>query len=359
MKIVLVQTAIADYRDSFISKLTETASKHGDKLSVIAGDQYFEATTRTSDFVASRSEYIPARNIFFLNRRLLIQSYPFLDVLNADVVICELNPRIVNTWFLILLRRILRRKVVTWGHAWPRKGPSASSDKIRRLIRNSADALVLYTEKQKEDLISSGFHRPIHVAPNSLYSQADFKNLYCAQSESIIYVGRLVASKKVSALLNGAAAFLREHVSVTLEIVGSGDELDNLKVLARTLGIDRRVVFHGHISRLPQLEEIYSRSFVSVSPGYVGLSITQSFSFGVPMLISETEPHSPEIEAFVPGFNGSYFDGDDPAALSAVLAEYYRNRDTMKQRSHKILADCAERYSVENMVRGFYESART
>ncbi|MDH8179555.1 glycosyl transferase, partial [Klebsiella pneumoniae] len=74
------------------------------------------------------------------------------------------------------------------------------------------------------------------------------------------------------------------------------------------------------------LKEIYSKSFVSISPGYVGLSITQSLSFGVPMLVSKDENHSPELEALQTGLNGGFFNTNDPQSLADEILKYFHGR---------------------------------
>ena len=56
--------------------------------------------------------------------------------------------------------------------------------------------------------------------------------------------------------------------------------------LALDLGIDRDVIFYGHVSEPSELRSVYGASVASLSPGYVGLSVTQSLGFGVPMIVS-------------------------------------------------------------------------
>jgi hypothetical protein len=84
-----------------------------------------------------------------------------------------------------------------------------------------------------------------------------------------------------------------------------------------------------------------------MSPGYVGLSITQSLSYGVPMIVARDEPHSPEIEAMRERFNAITVASDDAEALAGVMVEMASDRDAWLSRRADIAADCAGRYSVE------------
>ena len=106
MKIILIQTAIADYREKFIECLNKKYRSEGVDFKVITGVSYFEETTKTSDYVLSQKNTHTAYNAFLFKRKVLLQVYSFFDVMLADVVVCELNPRILNSWTIIILRRV-------------------------------------------------------------------------------------------------------------------------------------------------------------------------------------------------------------------------------------------------------------
>lgn len=355
--VVLLQTAIADYRDQFIDECLRRADERSIDISIFVGYEYFESSTRTSSFVLSRPEVVVVKNIFLFGRRFLIQKIPYVKVFGADVVVCELNPRIINTWLVVGVRKMLGKPTVLWGHAWGRNGKVSKMESIRNFLRKCSSALLLYTETQRKEIAT---YAPISgalvVAPNSLYRCCEIRSVFVKNAGSILYVGRLVRSKKVDFLIRATTTFLKDNPECLLEIVGQGEEVASLQILAEQLGVADQVVFHGHIAARNSLEKIYARSFVSVSPGYVGLSITQSFSFGVPMLVSRDENHSPELEALRPGFNGDFYDTDDEADFLRVLNKYYRGREEVLSRSNAIVADCQQRYSVEKMAEGFYES---
>ncbi|KGQ20242.1 putative Glycosyl transferase [Lysobacter dokdonensis DS-58] len=170
-----------------------------------------------------------------------------------------------------------------------------------------------------------------------------------------IYVGRLVASKKVDILLHAFRLFVAVHPESQLHIVGTGDQYAMLQGVVRDHSIPG-VTFHGHIAELNDLRAIYDTCVASVSPGYVGLSVTQSFSLGVPMIISRNEPHSPEIECVVDGVNASFFETDAPASLCGEMESWYGRAGQHDDRAAAIAADCKNRYSVERMVAGFVEA---
>ena len=101
------------------------------------------------------------------------------------------------------------------------------------------------------------------------------------------------------------------------------------------------------------LSDFYGRSIASVSPGYVGLSLTQSLGFGVPMVIARDEPHSPEIEAAIEGFNCLFFAPATVEALRDAMVAIAGDADTWVARRAAIAEESRRNYSVETMTDGF------
>ncbi|GAB3365846.1 hypothetical protein GCM10027431_07270 [Lysobacter rhizosphaerae] len=123
-----------------------------------------------------------------------------------------------------------------------------------------------------------------------------------------------------------------------------------MKRLASGSEFADRVKFFGHVTDREELRKLYEHALVSASPGYVGLSITQSFAFGVPMIISQTEPHSPEIEAAIAGFNCAFFETDNADDFARVLSECFESKTEWLGRRSAIALECANAYSTELMA---------
>ena len=358
MRIALLQTCIADYRDHFIRLALVCPDVD---LKIFVGEEYFEASTRTSAFVLKNKATTRITNFFIFNRRLCFQNIPFRELIKSDVVVFELNPRLISNWPLLLIRKLLGKRNVLWGHAWSRSGPDSRTEVFRHMMRQLADGLIFYTQdqlKQFNQRYSDFIGKNLTVAPNSLYPLEDIESVQ-GDRDCFVYVGRLVKTKKVELLVRAfATACDSFNEKCSLIIVGDGPERDFLQSLAENLGVVDRIEFKGHVSDLGQLKQLYSRSLMSVSPGYVGLSITQSFAFGVPMIVAESEPHSPEIEAFIEGDNGLFFKSDSVEDLEEKLRLVYHNAQAWKSKASGIAKDCRMRYSVEKMVEGFYAACR-
>ncbi len=78
----------------------------------------------------------------------------------------------------------------------------------------------------------------------------------------MLFVGRLTAEKQVDVILR-AMTTLDPALDVIFDVAGGGDQRKNLEHLARRLGLEDRVVFHGRVDE-ERLRELYSRASVFV-----------------------------------------------------------------------------------------------
>jgi glycosyltransferase involved in cell wall biosynthesis len=344
---VLLRPAIGDYRLPALELLSE---RLGGRLEVLAGDADFAPTSRTTSDLGGLLR--PVRNRYLLGRRVLWQSGCWNDVIEADVAVLELNPRMLSSWLLMLARRFRRRPTVLWGHAFPRAGPEARTDALRGVMRRLADVVLVYTGTERDQLLRDHPGELVLAAPNALYREADIRPAPAASPGTFVSVGRLVPLKKPWLLLEAfRAARPQLPPGTTLTFVGDGPLRVDLEAAAGD-----GVRFLGHVADLDRLREIFAPALASVSPGAVGLSLMQSNAFGVPMIIARDERHGPEIEAARDGENAVMVPSDSPAALADAMVRIADQRDGWLARRSAISADCAARYSAEAMADGMYEA---
>lgn len=348
MRAFLLQTSVSDFRQAFLEVLIE---RYGDGFDVYAGDVYFDGTTRTRVQIGPRLH--PLRNHFLLGRRLLWQSGAVSAARRPDVAILEYNPRILSVWVSLVARRFLRRRSLLWGHAWSRKGAGSWTNRVRSVMRWLADGVIVYTDRQAQELAGDWPARPMFVAPNSMYRRAQLQPVDNSGGSDFLYVGRLAASKKPRLLLEAfGKAIDRLPATSRLVIVGEGPLDRELRQLTATLPPDR-VIFEGHVADPDRLRLLYSRAVASVSPGPVGLSVTQSLGFGIPMIIARDEPHGPELVAATEGFNATFFAPSTADNLADCLVEISKGADDWGGRREAISQACRATYSAEAMADGF------
>jgi glycosyltransferase involved in cell wall biosynthesis len=224
------------------------------------------------------------------------------------------------------------------------------------------DGFICYTESQRVELAGVvGSRLPLWAAFNACMSRDDCWTEIATEYElrDFIYVGRLEPRKKPHLMIQALGIALGNGAipaKVRLVIVGGGSELPRLRDLVINLGLSERVFFAGSVTDPAALRSLYRTAIAALSPGYVGLSATQAFGFGVPMIIARQEFHSPEIEACREGENTMFFDSDSPAALGEAMTKMYQTRGAWLARRAKLAAQTGAQYSFERMTETFREA---
>ncbi|MDP4644996.1 MAG: glycosyltransferase [Opitutales bacterium] len=345
-KICLQQSIIPDYRMGLFRLLRV---QWDDAFQIYAGDADFGGTPVSDKDAWQHFKHV--ENYYILGGRFLWQWGCFRELLSADVTILNGNMRVLSSGFVQVLRKLSGRRTILWGHT---KGQNGFAGAIRGLYLRFCDGFIAYTESQAEMVRQRYPWLTVWVAANSCVSAADCVPVEATLdgADSILYVGRLVEKKKVRLLLEGFIraqqdSLLPEHIR--LVFVGDGAERQHLEARAEEAGVTAKVDFAGHVSDVTELRGYYQNAICAVSPGYVGLSATQSFSFGVPMLIARDEFHSPEIEACIEGFNASFCPSDDAAALALALSYYNHEKDEWLKKRSCISEWTRAHYSFEVM----------
>lgn len=346
-QLIVRHVCVPDYRVELFRRLSEL----NPGLVVMGGDEYFSPTIRNG--AAGETWWARRGGRFFVRRRLVWLERMRMRIDAQTVVIHEWNPRIVSFWMDLLICRRRGARMIVWGHAWGKRGPNGLMFFLRHWMSRRADAVICYTETQAD--LTRQIDRGVLVAaaPNACMSRDD-----CgvsgeeARRDAIVFVGRLVPAKKPRLLIEGFAAACRQDPGfrAKLVIVGEGPERVRLESRLHDLGLADRVLWLGHQSDVAKLRSVYERAFVSVSPGYVGLSLTQSFAFGVPALIARDEPHSPEIEAARDGWSSYYFASDDPTDLGSKMLNAWQEWRGIEGKRRELAAWTAENYSFEKMA---------
>jgi glycosyltransferase involved in cell wall biosynthesis len=284
--------------------------------------------------------------------RAYIQLGSWLDALRADSLVLDLNPRGVNIWIFLLIRRLSKKRTIVWGHLYPRSGAGVWTANVRRFMRKLSNGTIVYTPTEKQSAVKEIPGSPVWVAPNSLYRENQLlQAVESGERNQILYVGRFTDAKKVTNLVEAFAESGLAKSGAILNLIGSGPLEQNLIRMVKKFGLDSSVVFSGWVESFDVLKSYYSRAFVSVSPGFAGLGLTQSLGFGVPQVISTNEPHSPEIELADTG-GVIWSESSDYRALSLALVEAW-NKAAIVPR-HDLIEAVVDRYTAEAMADGLH-----
>jgi glycosyltransferase involved in cell wall biosynthesis len=109
-----------------------------------------------------------------------------------------------------------------------------------------------------------------------------------------LYVGQLIERKNVAALIR---AFAGVSAKATLDIAGDGVEMDALRSLARSLGVEERVRFHGFLEE-PAIVELLSRTHTLVLPSteeVYGFTALEAYVAGLQVIVSARAGIAPNL----------------------------------------------------------------
>lgn len=176
-----------------------------------------------------------------------------------------------------------------------------------------------------------------------------FRELGLAEGKPIIgNVAALAPHKDQQNLLAAAKIVLREIPGAQFIIAGEGKLEHVLKQQAKTLGIDKQIIFTGFRKDVPQLLTILDLFVVSSYLEGLGSSTLEAMASGLPIVATMTGG-IPEI--VIDGTNGVLVPPKDSRALANAILHLLaseKKRDEMRLASREKVKD----FSVEKMVNG-------
>lgn len=135
---------------------------------------------------------------------------------------------------------------------------------------------------------------------------------------SVVVLGRLVPQKRVEYAIQAVAELSEEFPGLSLDIVGSGWWQSHLEQTVSELGVEDRVVFHGHVSEAEK-HRLLARAWVHAMPSLKegwGLVVVEAGIHGTPT-VAFSEAGGPK-DSIVHGHTGLLVDGGAPEFTAAV-----------------------------------------
>lgn len=163
----------------------------------------------------------------------------------------------------------------------------------------------------------------------------------------IIYTAEFIERKNHRFLIQGLANILKENPKVRLVLIGTGRLEDEMKELARELGISEQVQFLGYVNKVEEYLNCGNLCISTCKEEGLGLGVLEAIACGCSILLADTRGHREIV-----GNEKKYlFDISDESNFSKKV------RDAIANNS-KYRMQFPERFSLENSLREMREIYR-
>lgn len=257
------------------------------------------------------------------------------------------EPSILSNWLILIIAKFLNKKVFIWGHGIK----DLNKNKyywFERLFHRLPYKIFVYGDRAKQNMISLNYEKdkiiPIYNSLNyseqleirkHINSTDIFTSYFNNDYPIIIYVGRILYSKKLNLLVEATNSLIKKGTKVNLVIVGPEVDDQSIPKLVDELEINKHVWFYGPCYEEKLLAELFYNSNVNVTPGDIGLSAIHSLTYGCPVITHDNfVKHGPEFEVIENNLTGSFFKEDDLTDLIEKI-KFWINIDDSKKTATK------------------------
>jgi glycosyltransferase involved in cell wall biosynthesis len=167
----------------------------------------------------------------------------------------------------------------------------------------------------------------------------------------ILFVGALTPEKNVGRLFPILASVRKRIPSAKLVIVGDGPDMARLQKMAAEFNVFDSTLFCGKVE--DGVGRYFGQANVFVLPGLGGLAISESLSWGLPVVC--TQGDGCEVDLVVNGITGWIIDSSLPEfilieSFASKILKILENPDLKRKMSQAALACIREKYNISSYV---------
>ncbi len=336
-KVLILQNNILHYRKPLYNKLAKSNDitvLHSGNPSVQKEDKYCEII-------------MPLCKVL----KLKFQKGVLKEVNSGkyDVVIAMMDIQ----WVANVLASFVHKKTTKF--AW--WGIIASKNNFANRLRGlllRKKPTIFYTKEGLLKMKKLGFSSPNYTFCNNTFHIENRIPCYLeTDKNSFLFVGSLDKRKMLDVVIIAfAKAIPQIPDSITLIIIGEGEELSHLKRLREELKISNRVEFHGKITDTKELSKFYKKALFSVSFGQAGLGVLQSMGYGVPFITCKNAISGGELNNIKDQENGILCENSSES-LTQNIIEYGNDFDKCKQLGENAFEHYSNKCTIDQMANKF------
>jgi len=368
MKVAILTNIIPTYREDFYNRVFANESHEVTVFcqESVPGSNLKPIHEQYGNRVVVLKYWAP-----FKNDSLVFHFLPILTLWKYDVLVVDGNIRHVTMAILSTLFRLFGKKVVVWSNVYSAHGNTALQW-IRRHWWRVFKNFLMYTEKDVEILKNKKFDTKNIIAINNGLNQdeidhtrnhwdkdklEDFKKLHNIHSKHIV-----ISSGRINKVNNHALAL--EALKKTAEkfpdilwvVIGNGTELELLKTKAQQDGLQNNILFLGEIYEEDKKCPWFLLSKVLIHPGFMGLTIFNSFGYSLPVIIHDNiMNHSPEVFLFEENKTGLVFKENDSADLANKIIFALQNESKIEAMKYTVYDIVCHKNNTKIMSQQFFK----
>ncbi len=234
--------------------------------------------------------------------------------------------------WLFVLKLFCRFKLVTYTHPYMRSQLNRVTENDlfwTRLIFALFDRVIFYTAASRNWALERRLlpNSKADYANNTLNTEEIKENynfeVNLEKPQRILFIGRLVESKRLDVLLHYFRELKKEIPNLKLSVIGDGPESD---VIKDGMKMDNGITWLGSVIDETRISIEMRRSQIVLVPGWSGLSVVHAFAYGKPYVTLTGMTHAPEISYLIDGINGYLLSGSEKENI-AKLRELFANKE--------------------------------
>lgn len=341
-RVLIIQSQIPHYRIPIFNELSKTLD-----LTVVYDKGDVPADTK---FDTKKIELKHIKRIPKIHKKNILRMAK-----KYDVVISMLDGSYMTTHLLCYFRR--KTKLILWGigvaasYKVRYDASQEEADGFRRLIQK-ADAALFYSQYPVDKYAQMGVPVEKMFVANNTVQVLPAEN---TEKEHILFVGSLYKAKKIFELLKCYEKACESTPTVPkLVIVGDGEDGYDVRRWIAEKGMEDKILLTGAIYDEAKIAELFSRAIVCISPDQAGLTVLQSFGYGVPFVTHKNAITGGERHNIVNGTNGVLLDSFDE--MTTVLRECAENAEEYLTMGRNAKTFYEENRTVKHMVNGFLDA---